>query len=314
MRFIVLIFIMGIGGCSAPKPQKVTIAINPWPGYEVLYLAQELGYLQNDILTIELVEVMTLADSQRAYLSGNVDGFASTLVEAIQVEAFGGQPVQVLLLADYSNGGDVILAQPDIKSMVDLKGKLVGCEVSVLGIYILSRALAFNDMTLDDVEVVNVEQGDSYSMMQSGSINAMVTYAPFMTGTLSIPGVHRVFSSREIPMEILDVISMSRDVIDAQPTLVGTLREAWDKSLQFLEETPDVAIDIMAKRERVTSEEFLSSLAMIKLLSVAEQQQKLAQLDTLSAMGLDICERLINIGSITSSCQHVYQLFYQDGQ
>jgi hypothetical protein len=45
--------------------------------------------------------------------------------------------LKVIPIPDYSNGGDVIIADTRIGNMLGLKGKRIGCEVSSLGIYIL---------------------------------------------------------------------------------------------------------------------------------------------------------------------------------
>lgn len=163
--------------CTPQKTSnKISIAINPWPGYELLYLASNKDFFKAVGLNIELIQTATLSDAQRAYINGRVDGFSSTIVEAVQAQEFGGEPLTVVLLADYSNGGDVILSHPPYNTLASLKGKKIGCEVSSLGIYILARALTLYDMSLDDVEMINIEQGNALQSLTSGHIDAMVTY------------------------------------------------------------------------------------------------------------------------------------------
>ncbi|MEC4728919.1 ABC transporter substrate-binding protein [Shewanella sp. D64] len=198
----------------------ITIAINPWSGYELLYLAEK-RFFKDVGLNIELAH----SDAQRAYISGRVDGFASTIVEAVQAQEFGGAPLKVVLLADYSNGGDVILSQAPYQSLSDLKGKKIGCEVSSLGIYILARALTVHGMSLNDVEVVNVEQGNALQSLDSGLIDAMVSYPPYSFEILNDPqqANHKIFTTAEIPNEILDTVSFSTKVIKENPNLVSKL-------------------------------------------------------------------------------------------
>jgi len=160
IRIIALSFLVCLFGCSPSADDKIKISINPWPGYEFLYLAEQKGIFEQVGLNIELVQTSTLSDAQRAYINNYVDGFTSTLVEAIQVEPLGGNSIKVVLLPDFSNGGDVILANKSIQSITDLKGKNIGCEVSSLGIYILQQALSKYGLLIEDVNIINTEQAN----------------------------------------------------------------------------------------------------------------------------------------------------------
>jgi NitT/TauT family transport system substrate-binding protein len=72
--FIFLTFIL-LSSCSEPKNSPIKIAINPWTGYKFLYLAEQLNLYKQVNLNIEIIQVSTLADVQRTYLNGQVDGF-----------------------------------------------------------------------------------------------------------------------------------------------------------------------------------------------------------------------------------------------
>lgn len=299
--------------CShEPQTNKITIAINPWPGYELLYLAEKKGFFKEVGLNIELAQTATLSDAQRAYISGRVDGFTSTIVEAVQAQEFGGAPLKVVLLADYSNGGDVIISQPPYQSLSDLKGKRIGCEVSSLGIYILARALAIHGMSLNDIEVVNVEQGNALHSLDAGLIDAMVSYPPYSFEILNEAQQthHKIFTTAEIPNEILDTVSFSTKVIEENPDLVTKLLQAWQLSYDFLKQHPDEAIGLMAEREKISKIEFSQALADLYLLNKTEQYNLLKNQAELTALAQSVCDTLNEVGSFNSSCHHVKTLFY----
>ncbi|ABL98278.1 ABC transporter substrate-binding protein [Shewanella amazonensis] len=295
-------------GCSEPK-EKIIIAINPWPGYEVLYLAQQQGFYEAAGLNVGFVQVATLSDAQRAYLSGRVAGFTSTMIEAVQVEAFGGKRVKVVLAADYSDGGDVILAKTEYGDIPSLKGKTIGCEVSSLGIFILARALAANGLTLDDVTVMNVEQGDGPRHLQLGLIDAMVTYPPYSLAAMKQEGVHQVFSTKEIPGEILDTLSISAETLARHPDFVPKLRVVWQQALDYVQEHPTEAIAIMARREGIPPEEFRQVLNDIHLLNTKENQVMFDDIAGLENMARSVCTTLRRIDVLESDCSHVIGMF-----
>lgn len=307
-----LLIILTFVACGGEKPkQEVSIAINPWPGYELLYLADKNGFFEQVGINIKLVQTATLSDAQRAYINGRVDGFTSTIVEAVQAEEFGGAPLSITLLADYSNGGDVIIGNQSFLTIHDLKGKKIGCEVSSLGIYILARALAVSEMSLDDVEIVNIEQGNAHHALTNGLIDAMVTYPPYSFDILSDNALesHLIFTTAEIPNEVLDTVSLSKEVLRKNPQLASQLRQAWQLAMDYLEQHPEAAIKDMAEREQITEVQFQQALADIQLLSSPKQKELFADEKTLIKLARSVCSTLNQVGAFDSSCQHVESLF-----
>ena len=180
MRFIIAtLFASLLTGCSpASYEAPIRIAINPWPGYEFLYLASQLDLYAQQGLQVEILESASLADGQRAYQYGRADGFASTMIEAVQAAVASAEPLSIVMVPDYSNGGDVILAPKSITSMQGLKGKKIGCEIGSLGMFILQRALAQANVDPAEVDFINVEQLKGEEAMLNGDIDAYVTYPP----------------------------------------------------------------------------------------------------------------------------------------
>ncbi|WP_299794993.1 ABC transporter substrate-binding protein [uncultured Shewanella sp.] len=311
-RLACLLITLILTACGQEKPQQpISIAINPWPGYELLYLAETKGFYEKVGINIKLVQTATLSDAQRAYINGRVDGFTSTIVEAVQAQEFGGAPLTVVLLADYSNGGDVILGNQSFESISDLKGKRVGCEVSSLGIYILARALAVYDMSLDDVQVVNMEQGNAHKAIATGEIDAVVTYPPYSFDMLNDKALsnHLIFTTAEIPNEILDTVSISKEVIALNPDLIPKLQQAWQMAMDYLDKHPQEAVKLMAEREQISESEFNQALTDIHLLTSMEQKQLLADQQTLTKLSKSVCNTLNQVDAFDSSCQHVESLF-----
>lgn len=312
-RIIISLFLcLMLVACSPQTSNKVSIAINPWPGYELLYLASNKGFFKAVGLNIELAQTATLSDAQRAYISGRVDGFSSTIVEAVQAQEFGGEPLTVVLFTDYSNGGDVILSHPPYSSLTSLKGKKVGCEVSSLGIYILARALNLYGMSLEDVEIINIEQGNALQSLTTGKIDAMVTYPPYSFAILndSNQSHHKVFSTAEIPNQILDTISISKKTIKDNPNLVPKLQQAWQMAYDYLKQYPDEAIQIMAERENISQAEFSQALTDIHILNNTEQSHLLKNLDDMITLAQSVCDTLNKVAAFDSSCDHIKNLFY----
>jgi len=106
--------------CSDIAGKPLRVALNPWPGYAFLFLAQEKGYFADEGVNVELVELSSLSDVRKAFERGQVDGMASSLVEVLEVSKNSNRQAVVSLMADYSNGADVILAGKRFADVVSL--------------------------------------------------------------------------------------------------------------------------------------------------------------------------------------------------
>lgn len=308
---LITLFIALLSACTRQDSTPVTIAINPWPGYEFLYLAEKKGFFEQNGLNIKLVQLDSLADTQRAYISGRVDGMASTIIEAVQAKPLGGKPLQIILIPDYSNGGDVLISSTEIKSITELKGKTVGCEVTSLGIYLLQRALHKHGLTLEEVNVVNIEQSAGKEAIEKGDIDAFVSYPPESVKLLKNLKFHTIFSSAEIPFEIIDTVAISISKINENPELVPGLHKAWQMSLNYAKENPEKAYQIMAEREGISSEEFKNALNDLTIMDHEDQKSIFAKSENLQSAAIDVCKTLVHVKSLNIDCDTLPKMIYK---
>lgn len=308
---IITVLSLAISACTSKQDDPLKLAINAWPGYEFLYLADQKGFFEQVGLNVSLLQLGSLADGQRAFLNGYANAMASTMIEAVQSQVLGAKNIKIVLIPDYSNGGDVIIANRAINSISDLKGKTVGCEVSSLGIFILQRALAKAGLTLNDVTIINTEQNMGYESLDTNQIDAFVSYPPISIELLKHPNNHIIFSSAEIPNEIIDVVSISEDYLEQHPDIVVKLHQAWQMALDFHKSNPDEAVRIMAEREGITPQEFNDVLSDLKLLDINEQTALFRQPGLLENSVQQVCQTLNHVGSIEANCSHLPNLIYQ---
>lgn len=295
-------------GCSkSGQAEKVRIAINPWPGYEFLYLAGQKGFFAERGLNVEIVELSSLADVQRIYIQGRVEGFGSTVIEAVQAAGATQLPLNVILVPDFSNGGDVILGSGTINKVSDLRGKKVGVEVGSLGMFFLYSALKANRMTLDDVQVVNVEQLDALTHIKSNQVDAMVTYPPFSLELLKQDKVKQIFDSSEIPGKIIDTISLRTTAVKDMAQWIEKFHQVWQRTLDYAAENRQEAYGIMAQREGIAVNEFAEALSGLEIIE-ASKQAKLLNSKMLKDNVKEVCDVLTIAKSITFECDNIDQL------
>lgn len=240
---------------SAPRP-PVEFGTNIWPGDELLFLAADRGFFPPG--KVRLVQYTSATQVETAFRNGTIDVAAFTLDELLRLIAFGDDP-KIVLVMDVSNGADAILARPGIDSVRDLRGRTVGVETTALGRYELERALERAGLTIHDITILPLTVDQHVAAYDAGRIDAAVTFEPARSQIMG-RGAHSIFSSADIPGEIVDVLVVRPSLLRERPELVEQLRDGWLVAVELLKRSPLEAATAMAPREHVTAQAFLRSL------------------------------------------------------
>lgn len=243
-------------GCAPEKPTAWRIGINPWPGYEFLYLAQEMGFYRDAGLDVRVVEFSSLADARRAYERGQINVIATTVIEVLQIREHSPRSPQIVQVVDYSNGADLILARPGLTNAASLRGARIGVELASLGVYVLVRGLEQGGLGLADVQPVSMDQLSMGDAFRKGELDAVVTYPPASIQLLRDTKASTVFTTAEIPGEVLDVIAVEAELNTRRPGDVARLLRAYHRAIAYARQHPAEAYRIMAGRQGITPEEF----------------------------------------------------------
>lgn len=271
------VFCCVLAGCRQPEP-PLRIALNAWPGYAAIYLAQEKGFFRDAGVEVKLVEFGALADARRAFETGKVDGLATTIIEVLMARDASSRDLRIVRVVDFSNGGDMIVARKNVRSMRALRGARIGVELSSLGVYVLARALEKEGMALTDVELVSKDQRSMGEALLEGRLDAVVTYPPESESLLASPGFHAVFTSREIPGEIVDVLALSSGVLRKRPEQVAAFLGAVDRAFAYLKEVPEDALRALAPRMELSPDQLKTVLeSEIALVAPLEQEAYLGE-------------------------------------
>jgi NitT/TauT family transport system substrate-binding protein len=271
-RYLLLSLLLLLSACSEPPPEPLRIATNPWPGYEYMFLAEQLKLFEAEGVAVQVLQFSSLNDARRAYERGQVDGFGGTLIEVLMAKEQSERSPQIIHVPDYSNGGDLIVAQAAISEVKQLQGKTVAIEPGTLNTFILARALNRAGLTLDQVKLVSLAQADMFTALQNNEIDAAVTYPPHSIEMLKQLPLKQVFSSREIPGEVLDIIALDAQVIDSRKTEVQAMLRGLEAAHTYAKAHPDEAFRIMAEREKISPEDFRTAVENdLKILHAADQ-------------------------------------------
>lgn len=249
-----LISVILFSACEQEQTQTLKVGISPWPGYEPLALASKMGFYKSS--NIRVIRFATPTESYRALRDGIIDVAAFTADEVFHYAEVRDKP-RIFLILDISNGADSIVAKKEIKTLADLKGKRLGVEGSALGDYVINRALDFskNKLKASDMILKPVEINEQEKAFLAGEIDAAVTYEPSKSLLLKA-GAHVLFDSSQIPYEIVDVLVTNDVTIKTRAKELKQLSSGWFKTLTYINENYDEAMEEMSQNEATSIQEF----------------------------------------------------------
>lgn len=259
-----IIFLMT--GCQSNLDKReFKIGTNIWPGYEALHLAKEEKFFTPNIKTLTYESATMVLNKFR---KKEIDAAALTLDEVILLNDQGYAPMIVAVL-DISNGADVLIAQNSIKSIQELKGKSIGVENSALGSYMLARLLEKANLGYEDIILVPIGLDRHEDAFKENVVDAIITFDPIRSRLLQAGGVE-IFSSKEIPQEIVDVLVVQKSLADSKT--IKSILEGWSKSVSIINKKDERAIKRISKRLNQAPKDLIASLEGLKIPSLEESE------------------------------------------
>ncbi len=265
---------------AAPTPTgpSLKIAYSDWPGWVAWEVAIQKGWFKEAGLNVEF-KWFDYIPSMDAFTANTVDAVAVTNGDALVTGNGGGKSV-CIVANDYSDGNDMIIAKPGIKSVADLKGKTIGVEVGFVDHLLLLSALKANKMTEKDVKIKNVKTDDTPNALKSGAVDAIAAWQPNSRNALKeLPGSTAIYTSADAKGLIYDHLCVS-------PRSLAENRAAWLKVVKIWFRIADYLADpanlddaakIMSARVGLTPDEYKGIMKGTHILNAAENLKHYAK-------------------------------------
>ena len=265
---------LGLFTASAPSFADVSVGYSDWPGWVAWQVAIDKDWFKEAGVTAKF-EWFDYSASMDAYAAGKIDAVLMTNGDALVTGAAGGKSVMIML-TDYSNGNDMIVAKPGIKSIKDLKGKKVAVESGLVEHLLLLNALKKAGMKESDVTIVNAKTNEMPQVLASGDVSAVGAWQPVAGQAMKgVPGSHPVVTSADEPGLIYDVLAVNP--ASAKQKRIEWLKvlKVWDRVVAYINDpkTQADAVKIMSAKSGVTPEEYLPMLKGTKLLSLSDARK-----------------------------------------
>jgi NitT/TauT family transport system substrate-binding protein len=261
----------GGGGAASSKAAPIRIAFSTWNGYIGIVIGVKEGLFEKAGVKVDYTVVEDPVQRFNALKSGSLDAIATTPDTFSRTYAKGIESVQVLGL-DASVGGDGIVAENDVQSVADLRGKQVGVSAGSTSQWFLAYVLDQDGLSLDDVKQVDMTSGDAGSAFAAGRIPAAVTWEPWLSKAQKNPDGHVVVSTEKYPTIITDQVAFTPDFIKQHPDSVRRFIKGYQAAVDFLHSNQDKAFEDVADYLGQSPDEIEATLKTVPIWGVKESQ------------------------------------------
>ncbi|WP_373975293.1 ABC transporter substrate-binding protein [Chitinibacter sp. SCUT-21] len=247
--------------CTQPHG-LVKISRHTWPGYMLLDLARDHGWLPED--QFRLINLGSAKGTLRALASNSIDVACLTLDEVLTARANGLELV-IIGLINFSRGADVVIARKPL-TIEQLTGKTIGFESGAVGQVMLHQLLQAAHLTTQNVKLASVTADEHESRFTQGEFDALITYEPIASNILQQPQFQRIYSSRQCPDLIADVFASTSDAIEHHGPQLTRMLNAHYRAQQLIRLAHPHSIKQLASHLAVNPEELQTILAGLDLV------------------------------------------------
>lgn len=268
----------GLLYAAAVEAAPLKIGYSDWPGWVAWQVAIEKGWFKEAGVDVKF-DWFDYSASMNAFTAGKIDAVTVTNGDALVTGASGAKNVMIIV-TDYSNGNDMIVAKPGIKSLVQLKGKKIGLETGFVIHLLLLNGLEKAGLKESDVTIVNTLTNETPQALASGDLAAIGAWQPNSGEAMKrVPGAKPVYTSADEPGLIYDVLTVSPASLSSRRADWEKVVKVWDKVVSYINDpkTQPDAVKIMAARVGIKPEAYLPLLKGTRLLTLEEGRAVMAK-------------------------------------
>ena len=269
----------------APEVKPLRIAYSDWPGWTAFEIGIQKGWFKEAGVEVKF-DWFEYAPSMEAFAAGKVDAVMMTMGDALVTGAPGARSVAILI-TDYSNGNDMIVAKKGVTSIKALKGKKVGLETGLVEHLMLTKALEKNGLKIGDVKLVNVPTHQTAQTLASGNVDAIGAWQPNSGQALkAAAGSKAIFTSADVPGLIYDLVCVNPQSLAQRRGDWVKVAKVWNRTVAFVRDPANTAeaVKIMAGRAGVPPEEYAKFLPGTRFLTPEEALARFEKKDTLDSL------------------------------
>ena len=247
---------MALTGCSVDNSgqdsAKPTIRI----GYQTFpsgdLIVKNDKWLEDSLpdFNIKWIKFDSGADINTAFIAKELDfGALGSSPVARGLSAPLNIPYKVAFVLDVAGDNEALVARngSGVNTIADLRGKRVGTPFASTAHYSLLAALAQNNLSPSDVQLVDLQPQAILAAWERGDIDAAYTWLPTLDDLRK--NGKDLITSRQLAKDgkpTLDLGAVSDEFAAAHPEVVDTWRQQQARALATIKEDPDAAAKAIA--------------------------------------------------------------------
>jgi NitT/TauT family transport system substrate-binding protein len=269
--------VLAVPSQAAPPPLKpYKVGFNAWIGSIAFFVAQQKGFFKDEGLDVQTKSFSSPGDGLKPLLNGDLDAVLSTADSVLTVVDKAPGQLKIVYLTDTSSGADAILAKKDIKSIKEMKGRKVAATLGQCNQLLLSKALEKAGLAEKDINLVNMNPDDAGAAFAAGQLDVAVTWEPWITKVAGEKKGHVIFSSKDTPNLILDVLAVNTKGAAKKAAETRAFLKAMNRGYEFVLAHKDEAAALAGKALEQKPEEVKPMLDKINLYGPQKNLELLA--------------------------------------
>ncbi len=252
---LLVLLVLGTGAFASDMPRKMGITYVKAPLNVPSIVAKynmtfEKAY---DGVDLSFPEITEGPKQTEAMAAGEI-GIASCLGSTSAILA-ASEGLDVKIIGIYSRAPKafmIVVRDPTIKSVKDLKGKKVAGPKGTILHQLLAAALDKEDMSVKDVEFVQMGLSSGENALGTGSVDAALLAGPAAYKALNSGG--RMLKNGEGLVDATIVIATTEKFAKSYPKAISKFMEAHKKTLEWIKKNPAKAAEMTQKETGLPKE------------------------------------------------------------
>ena len=247
-------------------------------------------------IDVEIVQINDYVESINQYTAGAFDGVSATNMDTLSIPSGGGVDTTALIVGDFSNGNDAVILKGE-GSLEDLAGKPVNLVELSVSHYLLARGLDSVGLREADLDsVINTSDADMIAAFQTDDVEAVVTWNPLVSTILEDPSATKLFDSSDIPGEIIDLMVVNTETLEANPDFGKAMVGAWYEVMSLMAAGDEAVLTSMAEASGTDLDGYKSQLASTEMFYAPADAVTFTQSAELPETMVNVAEFLFDKG------------------
>lgn len=211
-------------------------------------IIKDQGWLEDALadqeITVNWIQSAGSNKANEGLKAGAID-VGSTAGSAALLARANGSPIKTIGIYSQPEWAAIVVgADSTISRVADLKGRTIAATLGTDPYFFLVQALDANGLSINDVEVVNLQHADGWAALQDGAVDAWAGLDPIMAGAEQA-GAKLIY--RNIDFNSYGFLNATEAFLEAKPDVAQTVVDAYEKARAWALENPEKTAAILAE-------------------------------------------------------------------